>query len=105
MFVAKNYSAQDAAVSSRPVTLASPAPINSKLRQESQAQPFVFTSLRTLFLAPKSQPLPFQRVQDSLTHNENVTAAFPITFALCLRSCASVPCSTPFLSRVCALFV
>jgi hypothetical protein len=60
MFVAKNYSAQDAAVSSRPVTLASPAPINSKLRQESQAQPFVFISLRTPFLEPKSQPLPFQ---------------------------------------------
>jgi hypothetical protein len=40
MFAAKDRPRQDAAASSRPVTLAAPARISSKLRQDSQMRPF-----------------------------------------------------------------
>src|SRR5579862_2548634 len=46
MFAAKDRTPQDPAVSSRPITLAAPARISSKLRQESQTPPFLLAAAR-----------------------------------------------------------
>ena len=63
-----------------------------------------FSSLRTLFSAPKLQPSPFHAFRDSWTHRKNITIAFPVTSALFVRSFARERKSTPLLSWACALF-
>lgn len=104
MCAAKDRPPRDAAASCRPVTFAAPARINSNLRQESQIRPFIFNRLRTLLPEQKLQPAHFQLLTHSLMHAKNVTAAFPITSTLFLRSFAPERKSTPLVSCACALF-
>jgi len=67
-------------------------------------EPFIFSSLRTLFPAPNPQPSPFQALANSLTQNKKLTPAFPITSKPFAHSFARVQYSTPLLSAACALF-
>jgi len=71
---------------------------------ERRNVPFIFSTLRTLFLAPKLQLARFQSAPHSSPHGDNVTFAFPVTSALFVRSLARVQYSTPLLSIACALF-
>ena len=105
MFTVKDRLPQDAVVSSRPVTIATPARISTNPRQESQTRPFIFNRLRTLLRAQKLQIPHFHSLPHSLQQEQSVTRAFPITPALFVPSWASVGVSTPLLSCACALFV
>ena len=82
-----------------------PAHAWAQFDQERENRSFILNSLRTLFLAPKSQPSHFHKLAHSFTRNENLTAAFPIISTLSVRSFASVRESTPVLSGAYALFV
>jgi hypothetical protein len=128
MFAAKDRPPHDAAASSRPVTLATPTRTGGNLRQESRIRPFmiavagrfavasllrrseplaktsVFNKLRTLLPAQKLQPAYFQSPTQSLTHTKNITAAFPVTSALFIRSFAQERKSTPLFSSAYARF-
>ena len=105
MFTVKDRLPQDAVVSSRPVTIATPARISTNPSQESQTRPFIFNRLRTLLRAQKLQIPHFHSLPHSLQQEQSVTRAFPITPALFVRSWGSVQVSTPLLSCACALFV
>src|ERR1700733_7569070 len=70
----------------------------------SQFAPLAFSSLHTLFLAPKLQPSPFHAFRDSFTNREKITPAFPITSPLFARSLAKERKSTPLFSCIPALF-
>jgi hypothetical protein len=104
MFAAKDRPPQDAAESSRPVTVAAPARINRNLCQESQMSPFFFSRLRALLPAQNFQHPYFQSFPHSLQYGQNITPVFPITPALFVRSCACVKVSTLLFSFACALF-
>src|SRR5579862_2055987 len=104
MFAAKDRTPQDAAACSRPITLAAPAPISSKPRHESQTRSFVSNRLRTPWPAQKPQPAYFQSPAHPFTHKQNITAAFPTTSPLFVRSFAQERKSTPLVSCACARF-
>jgi hypothetical protein len=72
--------------------------------QERENAPFVFSELRTLSFPRKPQPAFSQQVPHSLPHSANLTAAFPITSALFVRSWAQERKLTPLLSIACARF-
>jgi len=88
MFATKDRLPQGAAPSPHPVTLAAPNGISSNLRQEPQTRPFVFNKLRTPLWAQKLQPAHFQSPTHSFINAKNITAVFPITSPLFVRSSA-----------------
>src|SRR5579862_4699327 len=104
MFAAKGRPPQDAAVSSRPGTLACPARTSGNLRQESQKRPFVFSDLRTLPPAQKFQRPYFHSLPHSLQQEQKLTNVFSVTSEQFLRSSAQERKSTPLFSCACALF-
>jgi hypothetical protein len=71
---------------------------------ERKNEPFIFSTLRTIFLPETLQPILFQQVPRSLKRLANVTTAFPITSGLFVRSFAQKRKLTPLPSCVCALF-
>jgi hypothetical protein len=104
MFAAKDRRPQDAAVSSRPGTLAAAARFRNSFRQESQKRPSVFSELCTLLTTQKYQRPYFHSLAHSLQQEQILTPVFPITPALFLRSCAQERKSTPLFSCACARF-
>ena len=110
MFAAQNCWPQPDGVARISANLAAPAPISTRLRQESQIPPSllavasVFSSLRTLLPAQKLQLPYFHSLPRSLKNRQNITPAFPITPALFVRSCARAHHSTLLFSCACALF-
>jgi hypothetical protein len=67
-------------------------------------EPFIFSTLRTLFPAPNPQPSPFHAHAHSFTQSKKVTPAFPITSTLFARSCTQERKLTSSFSTACALF-
>jgi hypothetical protein len=104
MFAAKDRQPNNAAVSSRPANLASPARISSNLRQDSQTPLLAFSRLRTLSPVQKFQRPYFHSLPHSFTHEKKITPAFSTTPALFLRSFARVQVSTLLFSCAHALF-
>src|SRR6202044_457929 len=110
MFAAKDRHSETQWPVPAPAPLAASARISSNLRQESQMPPFplrrtaslakasVFSSLRALLPAQRSQHSYFHSLPHSLKNAQDITPAFSITPALFLRSCARVQYSTPLFS-------
>jgi hypothetical protein len=104
MFAAKYRVPHNLAASRRPDDCFAPTLISSKLSQEPQKWSFVFSRLCTLLTAPKLQAIYFHPLPHSLTFAGKLTAMFPVTSALFVRSSACVQVSTPLCSINCALF-
>src|SRR5579862_9072182 len=104
MFVNKDCLSQSSEPVRRPALSSVPAHVSARFEQERETPSFILSSLRTLFLALKLQPLHFQQLARSFTHARNLTRAFPTTSALFVRSRAKERKSSPLFSCIPALF-
>src|SRR5580704_3554432 len=117
MFVTTDPFLQGGARARRPVPFCTSVPIPaifSQIRRQGRAinissmheqnAPRVFSSLRTLFHAPRPEPPRIQSVTNPSLHIKSTTLAFPVTSELLARVSAPERKSTPLFSIACALF-
>jgi hypothetical protein len=102
MLAAKDRSQQGPAPARRPVGSPQTLRPSTNFGDIRKNAPFIFSTLRTLFLARKPQTSRLHPVAHSFASAKNITPAFPFTSALFLCSFAQERKSTPLLSFACA---
>ena len=104
MFVSKEHPPQTSDPVRHPSAPSAPAHILARFDQERENASFILSSLRTLFLTPKLQPLHSQKLAHSFTHTESLTPAFPTTSTIFVRSSTKERKLTPLFSSIAVRF-